>query len=347
MASLAQCSVLWSILCFYILTHIFFFFFSTFSNIFSSFFFHYIISLQLPCCLSPLSLSLCPLVICILVTVVTWLWWLDPGLVAVRGERFWLGIDRPWTYCVRPCRLRGSTHADNTALHTLAQTHLLWKSLQTLQVVTGGVVFNLIGFYNSSTSRRQSELTALWELPRLRTTLLFHPIYSLPFSVCTPVLYFFHIPSFFCLSLLCSILLSVNLHLSRCLFFPSPLPPSTRLPSFSLQHKPNSHFIVLRSLWIHTNIKQTTLKSAWLKHAQSSAMVINTVHTFTQSQQHWQNDTLTTKSPSESVCCGLFSLRYYFKVQAKNVFGLGPFSDTLTYVTESGVYPVIAYKDKL
>ncbi|XP_015802858.3 fibronectin type III domain-containing protein 1 isoform X2 [Nothobranchius furzeri] len=27
--------------------------------------------------------------------------------------------------------------------------------------------------------------------------------------------------------------------------------------------------------------------------------------------------------------------RYYFKVQAKNVFGLGPFSETLTYVTES------------
>ncbi|KAM8846442.1 fibronectin type III domain-containing protein 1 isoform 1-T1 [Synchiropus picturatus] len=27
--------------------------------------------------------------------------------------------------------------------------------------------------------------------------------------------------------------------------------------------------------------------------------------------------------------------RYYFKVQARNVFGLGPFSDTLTYVTES------------
>nr|XP_023855784.1 fibronectin type III domain-containing protein 1 [Salvelinus alpinus] len=27
--------------------------------------------------------------------------------------------------------------------------------------------------------------------------------------------------------------------------------------------------------------------------------------------------------------------RYYFKVQAKNVFGLGPISDTLTYVTES------------
>uniref|UniRef100_A0A3P8U3U8 Fibronectin type-III domain-containing protein n=1 Tax=Amphiprion percula TaxID=161767 RepID=A0A3P8U3U8_AMPPE len=26
---------------------------------------------------------------------------------------------------------------------------------------------------------------------------------------------------------------------------------------------------------------------------------------------------------------------YYFKVQAKNVFGLGPVSDTLTYVTES------------
>ncbi|XP_056621374.1 fibronectin type III domain-containing protein 1 isoform X1 [Triplophysa dalaica] len=27
--------------------------------------------------------------------------------------------------------------------------------------------------------------------------------------------------------------------------------------------------------------------------------------------------------------------RYYFKVQAKNIFGLGPFSETLTYVTES------------
>uniref|UniRef100_A0A3P9HGG0 Fibronectin type-III domain-containing protein n=1 Tax=Oryzias latipes TaxID=8090 RepID=A0A3P9HGG0_ORYLA len=26
---------------------------------------------------------------------------------------------------------------------------------------------------------------------------------------------------------------------------------------------------------------------------------------------------------------------YYFKVQAKNVFGLGPVSETLTYVTES------------
>uniref|UniRef100_A0A3B3VG84 Fibronectin type III domain containing 1 n=1 Tax=Poecilia latipinna TaxID=48699 RepID=A0A3B3VG84_9TELE len=32
--------------------------------------------------------------------------------------------------------------------------------------------------------------------------------------------------------------------------------------------------------------------------------------------------------------------RYYFKVQAKNVFGLGPFSETLTYVTESGGEPI-------
>ncbi|KAI3364259.1 hypothetical protein L3Q82_011064, partial [Scortum barcoo] len=32
--------------------------------------------------------------------------------------------------------------------------------------------------------------------------------------------------------------------------------------------------------------------------------------------------------------------RYYFKVQAKNVFGLGPVSDTLTYVTESGGEPI-------
>lgn len=55
----------------------------------------------------------------------------------------------------------------------------------------------------------------------------------------------------------------------------------------------------------------------------------------------------TVKSLIKSLCCGLFSFRYYFKVQAKNVFGLGPVSDTLTYVTESGVYPVSACKEKL
>lgn len=34
-------------------------------------------------------------------------------------------------------------------------------------------------------------------------------------------------------------------------------------------------------------------------------------------------------------------------MQAKNVFGLGPISETLTYVTESGVYPVITCNNKL
>lgn len=48
----------------------------------------------------------------------------------------------------------------------------------------------------------------------------------------------------------------------------------------------------------------------------------------------------TTKSLIKYLLHGLFSFRYYFKVQAKNVFGLGPVSDTLTYVTESGVYHV-------
>lgn len=129
--------------------------------------------------------------------------------------------------------------------------------------------------------------------------------------------------------------------------FPLTAVPSHLLPFFSLQHEPNTNFIVLRSLWIHMNIKQTTLKSAWVKHAQSSAMVINIFLTFIQSQQRWQNDTFTTKSLIKSLHCGLFLFRYYFKVQAKNVFGLGPFSDTLTYVTESGVYPVNACKDKL
>lgn len=38
------------------------------------------------------------------------------------------------------------------------------------------------------------------------------------------------------------------------------------------------------------------------------------------------------------VTLGLYSFRYYFKVQAKNVFGLGPISETLSYVTESGAY---------
>lgn len=38
------------------------------------------------------------------------------------------------------------------------------------------------------------------------------------------------------------------------------------------------------------------------------------------------------------VTLGLCSFRYYFKVQAKNVFGLGPISETLSYVTESGAY---------
>lgn len=36
------------------------------------------------------------------------------------------------------------------------------------------------------------------------------------------------------------------------------------------------------------------------------------------------------------VTLAVFSFRYYFKVQAKNVFGLGPISETLSYVTESG-----------
>uniref|UniRef100_A0A3B3VE22 Fibronectin type III domain containing 1 n=1 Tax=Poecilia latipinna TaxID=48699 RepID=A0A3B3VE22_9TELE len=42
-----------------------------------------------------------------------------------------------------------------------------------------------------------------------------------------------------------------------------------------------------------------------------------------------------TESLIKSQHCALLECRYYFKVQAKNVFGLGPFSETLTYVTES------------
>lgn len=36
------------------------------------------------------------------------------------------------------------------------------------------------------------------------------------------------------------------------------------------------------------------------------------------------------------ICVLILVHRYYFKVQAKNIFGLGPLSETLTYVTESG-----------
>lgn len=38
----------------------------------------------------------------------------------------------------------------------------------------------------------------------------------------------------------------------------------------------------------------------------------------------------------KAILCALLSFRYYFRVQAKNVFGVGPFSETLSYVTESG-----------
>lgn len=98
-------------------------------------------------------------------------------------------------------------------------------------------------------------------------------------------------PSFF---LSFTLILSSYLLISTCLdvsFSPLAALPSAPLPSFSLKREPNSHFIVLRSLWIHTNIKQTPLKSARLKHAQSSAKIINIFLTFAQSQQRWQNDT--------------------------------------------------------
>ena len=158
MSSSAQCSILWSIFCFYIDSHFLFFLPSPIS-----YSLHHLSAAALP--YSP-SLSL-SLVIYILVTVVTWLEWLDPGLVALRGERFWLGIDRPWTYCMWPCRVKGSTYAYNTALmntHTVTNTSASYsgKSLQTLKVVTG--VFNLIKCNNSSTTRRQSELTAILKL---------------------------------------------------------------------------------------------------------------------------------------------------------------------------------------
>lgn len=47
---------------------------------------------------------------------------------------------------------------------------------------------------------------------------------------------------------------------------------------------------------------------------------------------------MTLSLSCKSLCAVVrFLFRYYFKVQAKNVFGLGPVSDTLTYVTESGL----------
>ena len=282
------------------------------------------------------------LLIYILVTVVTWLWWLVPGLVAVRGESFWLGIDRPWTYCMWPCRLGGKRkHIYSGNICRLSKLSLT------------AVVFDVIGFNNSSNAWRQGELTALlcqeklmssqWQISLPRPLLPFiHSLspYMYPCALLFP-------PSSCFLSFI--LILSSYLLISTCLdvsFFPQH-PSSTPRPPFSLQHEPNSHFIVLRSLWIHINRKQTTPKSGWLKHAQSSVMVINIFRTFIGSQQHWRDDTSTAESLIKSSRCGLFSFRYYFKVQAKNVFGLGPISETLTYVTESGAYPVSACEDKL
>lgn len=79
--------------------------------------------------LSSLSASL-SVAIRILVTVVTWLWWLDPGLKAAHDE-FWLKTDRPWTYCMWPCRLHIYTPRVawmNTHIHTnTGLSHLEWK----------------------------------------------------------------------------------------------------------------------------------------------------------------------------------------------------------------------------
>ncbi len=139
MVSLAWCSILWSILCFYTLAHVFLFFYHLqFLLRFRLSLHHLSAAALLPAFSLSLSLSL---VIYFLVTVVTWLWWLDPGLVAVRGESFWPGTDRPWTYCMRPCRLQEKTHS-HTTLHEWKHIgRLRWKSLHTLKVVAGWCCF--------------------------------------------------------------------------------------------------------------------------------------------------------------------------------------------------------------
>lgn len=129
-------------------------------------------------------------------------------------------------------------------------------------------------------------------------------------------------------------------------FFPSPLFPPLSFPP-SPFNMSEMVLLLCRALWFHADRKQTSVNLAWLKHAQSSAIIINSFLTFIQPQQNWLNDTWATSFCIKALCCVLFSFRYYFKVQAKNVFGLGPISDTLTYVTESGVYPVNTGNNKL
>lgn len=157
------------------------------------------------------------LLIYILVTVVTWLWWLVPGLVAVRGESFWLGINRPWTYCMWPCRLGGKhKHIYSGNVCELSELSLT------------AIVFDVMGFTNSSNTRRQGELTALLRQEKANELAVTNfsseaspAIYPLPLTVHLSLCFTFSTFLLFSVFHPYPLLLSVNLHMSRCLVFPS------------------------------------------------------------------------------------------------------------------------------
>lgn len=110
-----------------------------------------------------------------------------------------------------------------------------------------------------------------------------------------PALYFCHHPSLFLRSR--AICYSPLVLTS---FFPSPLAPSPC-------NRSGIVFWLSRALWFQRDREQTSLKSAWRKCAQPSAMIINIFLTFIQSQQNCQKDTKITKFRVETLCCVLFS----------------------------------------
>lgn len=191
-----------------------------------------------------------------LVTVVTWLWWLDPGLAAVTDERFWLGIDRPWIYRIATLQTRWRHTFAQRCMNEHLDQHISRGKVCTPWKLSG--VFILIGFnkFLHHTYTKWAHCTALlrslkagikssfWDSLSWYSCILFQHTY-------VSVL-FFPSPSSFTSVLSSYLLISTCLDVSFPPVFLSPTVPPIVLPSFFLQCEPSSPFIVLHSFY-HTN----------------------------------------------------------------------------------------------
>lgn len=282
MAGLAPCSISWSLFL-YSGSHFLFFFLCTFSN----FFFHYIIPLQLPC---TLSLTLTADIYsgrCCHVAVV----------IASRpcGSKWWKFLARNW-------QAANLLYARNT--HPHAELHEWMNACTSTSIIRSGKV--VTGWCFQSDDLIWWSAFEIFNVTARKVTLcqkfLFWGPSLLPFilplSVDTqyiPALYFCHHPSLFlCSRAICDSPLVLTS------FFPSPLAPSPC-------NRSGIVFWLSRALWFQRDREQTSLKSAWRKCAQPSAIIINIFLTFIQSQQNCQKDTKTTKFYVKTLCCVLFS----------------------------------------